>query len=280
MQGDLSNSTGQDSNRDLASAFERYFEVLIADTPQLVREAQALRYQVYCVENPFEDASRFPDELEVDGYDTRSVHGLVRHRESNLLAATVRLVLPDPADKRALFPIEEHCASAFRDAEVDTGSVPRSGVAEISRFAVSKRFKRRLGERGTIAGVAAEPDRYTDSHLSGARLFPHLTLGLFAAIVQLSAQHGVGHWYAVMEPSLFRLLTRFGIVFTPIGDPIDYHGLRQACFGAADQVLAGIWRRRPDVWRLITGDGSVWPNPEVRAADMAQALPKPSQGGR
>ncbi len=248
-------------NPSLIETYNDYFDIEIADTPARRRESFALRYQVYCVENPFETASDFPDQLETDAFDRRSVHGLVRYRPTGWVVATVRLVLPDSTDPGTPFPIERNCASSFEPSGLNTKLLPRRSLAEISRFAVSKELKRRAGEAGTVAGVGPDPDAYVPPINNGKRLIPHVTLGLFAAIVQMSAANNITHWYAVMEPSLLRLLTRFGIEFIPIGEPVDYHGLRQPCFGAVDQVLEGIWKKRQDVWGLITGNGADWPPP-------------------
>jgi N-acyl amino acid synthase of PEP-CTERM/exosortase system len=62
-----------------------------------------------------------------------------------------------------------------------------------------------------------------------------------------------------MEPTLLRLLTRFGIHFRKIGPLIDYHGKRQPAIGNVDEVLAGIYAERRDVWETITDYGDVWP---------------------
>lgn len=246
--------------QDLANIFYRYFDVLDADHQELLDEVFQLRYQVYCVENNFEDSSQFPDGREMDGYDRgRSVSSLVRHKQTGLVAATVRLVLPDKQEPRQLFPIEQQCADSFQMAGFDFNNMPRNVMAEISRFCVSKHFKRRLGEAGTVSGIGSDPDSYAGFPDTGLRMIPHLTIGLFAAIVRMSAAHGVAVWYAVMEPSLLRLLTRFGIEFTPIGSLVDYHGMRQPCYGKIEHVLAGIWKKRPDIWRLITDNGRVWP---------------------
>lgn len=35
------------------------------------------------------------------------------------------------------------------------------------------------------------------------------------------------HWVALMEPRLFRLLSKYGVQFTPIGPLLDYRGKRQ-----------------------------------------------------
>lgn len=248
-------------NASLIDVYNDFFDIEVAHTPELLEEVYALRYQVYCLENPFENPDDFPDQMEMDVFDRRSVHGLVRYRPTGMAVATVRLVLPDRQDPRSAFPIEEHCAASFAASGLNPGLLPRGSMAEISRFAVSKTLKRRAGEAGTLAGVGPDPDAYVGPLNNGKRLIPHVTLGLFAAIVRMSAQNDITHWYAVMEPSLLRLLTRFGIEFTPIGEPVDYHGLRQPCFGAVDQVLEGIWHKREDVWQLITTNGSDWPSP-------------------
>lgn len=43
--------------------------------------------------------------------------------------------------------------------------------------------------------------------------------------------------------------------------PIEFHGLRQPCVGKIDDVLAGIYRDRSEVWHFITEDGALWPAP-------------------
>ena len=248
--------------------FNQYFEVFDANNQDLVDESFRIRYQVYCIENVFEDASAFTDEKETDKYDARSVHSLIHHKSSQLTAATVRLVLADPANPASAFPIEEFCKSSVDFSKLPLANVPREQIAEVSRFAVSKNFKKRLDEQGTIAGVSPDvnsyPDPKTDIENSGriSRMFPHISIGLFQGIVRMSADHNVKYWYAVMEPSLLRLLSRFGICFNPIGPVVNYHGMRQPCFANADEVLAGIYHQRQDIWELITDDGHSWPPPE------------------
>jgi N-acyl amino acid synthase of PEP-CTERM/exosortase system len=246
---------------NLCELFLNYFDIITDDDPVVVDEAASLRYQVYCIENAFEDASRFADDKEVDEYDERSVHGIVRHRQQGITAASVRLVLSDRDNPEAPFPIELNCAPSLQSCASLLDAIPRNSIAEISRFAVSKQFKRRIGEAGHPAGVGSDPEQYVKPDIHKRRVIPHLILGLFAAIVKMSAENQVYHWYAVMDVSLLRLLTRFGINFRPLGGLVEYHGRRQPCFGSVDEVLAGIWEKRPDIWRLITNDGATWPAP-------------------
>ena len=79
---------------DVASSYNEHFEVVRADTPQQLDLAYRLRYQVYCVENPFEDPARCPDGREIDEDDHRSVHTLLIHRRSGVAAGTSRLIMP------------------------------------------------------------------------------------------------------------------------------------------------------------------------------------------
>jgi N-acyl amino acid synthase of PEP-CTERM/exosortase system len=253
---------------DLCEIFNSYFDVVTDNESSVLDEALRLRYQVYCIENDFEDSSRFKDGKESDDYDCRSAHGIVRHLSSGATAATVRLVLPDMDNPETLFPIEKNCRDSLALAPTLLKGIPRQSIAEISRFAVSKNFKRRLGEAGSVAGIGPDYDKYVKQDPSGKRVIPHLIVGLFVAIVRLSAEHHVTHWYAVMDVSLLRLLNRFGINFMPIGDQVDYHGMRQPCFGSVDDVLAGIWSKRFDIWQLITADGSVWPAPAKSASGI------------
>src|SRR5574338_334496 len=79
-------ATSPASGLKLMDLYSSYFDVVRADTPDLVSEALRLRYQVYCVENPFEDPSEHPDGLERDRYDAQAAHCLLLHRPTALVA--------------------------------------------------------------------------------------------------------------------------------------------------------------------------------------------------
>ncbi len=243
---------------DLLAAFNEYFELVHADTDELRRQVYLLRFQVYVLETGFEQekdcvcidiAGNGRVCWEEDKFDTRSDHYLVRHRRTGVYAATARLILPDRASLGSPFPIELHCAL---DQPAGDPAV-RARLGEISRFAVSKVFKRRIGESGSLAGVAENVEMYFEEH--ERRVLPHISLGLFAAVMRMAHAHGVTHCYAVMEPALLRLLGRFGIIFNRIGADVDYHGNRTPCLGTMDEALPNIRRVAPPVWDLITNRG-------------------------
>jgi N-acyl amino acid synthase of PEP-CTERM/exosortase system len=240
--------------------FDRYFEIVPANTARLIEQVMALRFQVYCLEHSFEDPVSFRNGLERDQFDERAVHSLIRHLHAEpevATVATVRLVLADNQNPQDIFPIEGCCAISPDIESNISFNFERKQIAEISRFAVSKQFRRRLGEAETIHGIAERKNSLDE--IDERRLVPHITLGLFQAIVQMSAENNIKLWYAVMETQLLRLLKRFGIRFTQIGEPVNYHGLRVPCIGPVDEVMSGIKRDCPAVWEFITQKGRLWP---------------------
>lgn len=232
--------------RKLRDVYSEYFDVVRADTPELVREAYRLRYQVYCVENAFENPAEHPDGLESDEFDDHSLQSLLVHRASGTVAGTVRLILPQPGRPGLGLPMLTLC----RDSELRSGKLlPRESTAEISRFAISKAFRRRAEDLGATGAAPVLP--------RGAerRVIPHITLGLMKAVAWMSHEYGVTHLCAVMEPALLRLISRFGLFFTPLGPLVSHHGQRQPCYATVEALGRGVLSHRPEALDLITEAG-------------------------
>lgn len=248
---------------DTISAFRRYFEVVVADTPALLEHAYRLRYEVYC-DQDWElhlDPADFPDGLETDEYDQRAVHCLLRHRPTGAFAGTVRLILHDPGQPDAPFPIES-CASAYFDPTVlNLRSIPRSEIAEVSRLLLSHRFRSRSGERDMpqgIADVRVAPGGQTERGAARhRRVSVHPFIGLGEGLVRMSAEHGISYWYLFIEQRLVRLLRRFGMEFQALSDDIAFHGTRRAYIAYLPEFLGRIHAKHPDVWALLTDAGAV-----------------------
>jgi N-acyl amino acid synthase of PEP-CTERM/exosortase system len=247
---------------NLTDLYGHYFEVVPARTPEQLKQAYRLRFLVYCVENTFEDRTEFPDGLERDHYDDHALHSLLIHRPTGAVAGTVRLILAAPSEGRLDLPLERLVQP--------TPAFP-PGIAEISRFAISKDFRRRQTDGlypDELAGEASAPPAESD-----ARLIPTMALGLMRAIVQMTAEAGASHWCAVMMPALLRLLSRFGIHFHPIGRLIQYRGKRQPCHRDADELLQQIRAECPEIWEFLTDGGNVYPR---RQAPYPPARPGPA----
>src|SRR5258706_7303443 len=91
---------------DLLHQFSLHFETVTADTPDLAPLAHRVRYQVYCVENRFENPADHADQLERDEFDSHAVHSLLIDRKSQEALGTVRLVLPLPHAPHDSFAIQ------------------------------------------------------------------------------------------------------------------------------------------------------------------------------
>ncbi len=248
----------QQTQDDVSTIFNSVFNVELARSPEAINEVFEVRYQVYCIDRPFEDPRCFTDKREHDAYDSRSAHALIRHRMTRDPVAAVRLVMAGDNPEQDDFPMEGPCIHRMdQSAREAFAGAPRGEIAEISRMAVSREFRRRLSENKSSSGMS-EAVCYTDLD-NGKRAMPYISLGLFSAILQMSVENGITHWMAVMEPSQLRLLKRFGVEFDHVGPVLEYHGLRRPAFTEAASLIDGIKKRRPDVWTLITDGGRYLP---------------------
>jgi N-acyl amino acid synthase of PEP-CTERM/exosortase system len=239
----------------LLELYDNYFETLSVETEDQLRAAFRLRYEVYCLEHPFEDPAKSPYGMEVDHYDADALHAVLRHRASSEIVGAVRLILPRREEREIRLPIRDLCRHEL--IARDNGTIPRAHTAEISRFAVSKSFRRRTNDEPPAGAL-------TTADLNLRRHIPNTSLGLMQAVAAMAATAGVTHLCAVMEPTLLRMLRRLGIHFVPLGPLVEYHGRRQPCYAHIDTMGAMSWLERPEVWQLLTRDGTIWPlNMEV-----------------
>ena len=253
----------------LMDLYASYFEITPVDTAEKLMSALRLRYEVYCVENAFEDPAENPG-FETDAYDPGSLHSLLLRRDTHEVIGTVRLILPlSQCGKEGTgLPIRDVCCDEL--VERNNAILPWQTTAEISRFAISKSLRQRTIDRATIGGFAG---------FNGARhRIPESSLGLMQAIVAMAARADVTHLCAVMEPCLLRMLARLGIHFTALGPLVEYHGLRQPCYADLDQLLARTWAERYDVWQLLTRNGGLWPvNRRLAEVFMPQPASAPAR---
>lgn len=248
----------------LKDTYESYFENILAETDEQRTAAFRLRYEVYCVEHPYEDPAQNPHEMEIDAYDSVALHALLYHRPSGGLVGTTRLIPLRPGDEKFALPIRDVCHHELLLR--DNPSMPWAHTAEISRFAISKNFRRRANEETSVGSFTADAN-------DPRRVIPNTSLGLITAITAMAAKAGLTHLCAVMEPTLLRMLRRIGIYFNPLGPEVDYHGRRQPCYADWDLLLARVWLERPDIWEVITSEGRLWPlNTDHVASLRAQLI--------
>lgn len=252
-----------DTQNNLFDAFNQYFDLVLANTPESLKTCYRLRYDVYCKEAaiPGFNAENYPDGLEQDQYDERSLHCLLIHRPTERVAGTVRLVL-HALDNHFTFPIEK----ATR-LEV----LPRHRIGEVSRLIVAPDFRMRKGETRQLQGVA--PELEDSAHKNGRRdphakwngpdlrnavprrRFPHPVLGLVMGLVQMSFEENLSYLYAGMEPACARFLRSFGIDFAPISPIIDFYGPCKGYLCYIPAILENVYQTDPQIWKVVTRNG-------------------------
>ncbi len=254
---------------ELYDAYQRYFEIIIAETPEQKETAYQIRYHVLCQERriPGFDQSSYPEKLEKDDFDDRAMHALVRHRSSGNYIGTIRLVLPDPNAPEKPFPVESY---THLDTEyLKNRNVSRLEMAEISRALVVKEFQRRKGdllyqENGERscekngASETGEENKFFDKQ-KDRRVTANISLILMAAVVQMSVRSNAEGWLSFINPALNRLLSYSGMEFIPIGPLVECHGIRRPYFAKMTDILDKTYSEYQDVWEILTDQGKYVP---------------------
>jgi N-acyl amino acid synthase of PEP-CTERM/exosortase system len=231
----------------LLRRLDTYFRLQEASSPKLLASALSLRYQVYCLERKFEEPDQFADRLETDEYDRRSIHGLIFYRLSDEAIGTTRLILPELGGTG--LPIQ----SLLRKLDLDAANYfPTGTTAEVSRFAISRDFRRRNSDRAPLSGENETPSSRESECRSNLPC-----LGLAQILVRMSLARGITHWAALMEPKLLRMLAAMGIHFTSIGPRIFHHGIRQPSLCHVPAMLEQLYYEKPDYWAIVTDGGNL-----------------------
>ena len=222
-------------SKQMIAVLNENFTIETANTPRHLEEAHRLRYQTYCVERGYEASSTG---LEVDEFDARSRHVVLRHHVSDRAVGTVRLVLPRPEAPHDSLPMQRLCNTKI------LLPVPASTTAEISRFAVPKGTRR-----------------------TGATFAPLMRLGLLKGLLQISCELGLTHWCAVMERPLLRLLRATSVHFLPAGPLVEHRGHRQPSYAKIDRILVRLRVEQAAAWDFLT-DGGRLGHGDVKAVSV------------
>lgn len=209
------------SDSELWSFTRRGISVEIADTQAAIQEAQALRHQVFRLERGV-FAAKPGATSESDEFDQRCSHVVIRDSEDSVIA-TARVVGGSSDRPHSCLPMQNYCTpDLFRTMDMDS-------VGEISRFAISKEFRRNSSAAG-----------------------PLIRLALLKGILRVSQEMALTHWCALMEPALIRLLGATGVHFVPLGPMVEAWGLRQPSIAAIGLTLSRGRRQKPDYYHAVS----------------------------
>lgn len=242
---------------DLGHDFFEHFQLIPATNAYLLEQSFRLRYEVLCKEKALASfsAEYYPEKLEQDGYDERSVHYLIYHIETDRYVGTVRLIMGDGTNNLDAFPLISNVHDCINLSAIR--KVPCNQIAEISRLIILKEFRTRIRPFAYKNGTYEDYKRIARAN----RLITHPIIGLLAAILKISSENGIKYWLAGMEPSLNKRLSQLGLQLTPIGPLVEYHGLRRPYLGAVDDVVKSLYFSNKEIWTFVTEQGKLWPPP-------------------
>jgi N-acyl amino acid synthase of PEP-CTERM/exosortase system len=229
----------------------RYFTFSrVRDGEPALADIRRLRYDVYCLECRFLDPAHYPDGYERDEYDPYSIHCAATNDEHEVIA-TLRLVPDSPLG----FPLEAHSQSLF----AEFAALPRARAAEISRLILAKGYRRRAHDGRYGTDVGPDPAAPGEAPAVGHRRSPYplILFGLFRQMFEASVDAGLEYWLAAMEPWLRTFLSRYGFVFTQIGEPIEYFGQVIPYQASIEEMFRTVSEMRPEVLRFFTGSEAI-----------------------
>ena len=224
------------------------FTFVEAGAEGLKNQIFRLRYEVYALEFGFENPDDFPDKFEKDEYDQYSVHFAALNEDGDVIG-TIRMILDSPKG----FPME-HAA----DVTGFSDKPEPQCIAEISRLAVSKNLRRRPedGMHGVESYIpqaqgGVSDVKTVDQSVQEKRKRPVIVLGLYRAVYRKCKEMGISHMVMISEAKLYHALYRFGFVFSPVGEAVEYHGKRIPYATSWDRIERHMKEKHPDLLKFL-----------------------------
>lgn len=226
----------------LIARFIQEFKFTLCITEHEKQLAYRLRHDVYCEELHYEEASDPIKKLEFDIHDQNSIHCLIEHRRTGLVAGCVRVVIPESSSPYPLnqLPLQSYGSRSLTHAELHPQKLAQDSYYEISRLAVNRLFRTRIKDSPLSSQDSTAKRNITFFSTEERQLFPLLATSLFITGYALGRQLGKIQVFAMMEPSLPRLLALTGFHFTKVGETIDFHGRRSAYYINKQQAEKGL----------------------------------------
>lgn len=223
----LSLQSINEADSPISQHFDNYFVPEIATNLTLCREVYRIRYKVYCLDLNYEPTKNFPDCMEIDDYDSHSIHCLIKHKPLNIYVACVRVILPNLKFPDLEFPIEKVCRDRMNIA---LDPMTRSQFCEVSRLAIIPEFRRRRGEQQSPVGLSENLEIIKDNSYfisEERRKYPFiLPLSLYLAACSMVSVCGDLKALTLMEPRLMRHLRMSDFPSYQVGEIVDFHGQR------------------------------------------------------
>jgi len=220
------------------------FTFELVESKQELEELYRLRYQVYCSECNFLKEEDYPESKESDKYDPYALHFAARDSYGPI--GTVRLILDNPNG----FPMETHTGG---NLDFDIKSADRRQVAEISRLAISKTYRRRKDDGLYYSG--GYKDFGVKPEADGLKRIKPMTFGIYREIYQECKRRNIAVWVAMMEKTLWLLLRMHNFAFRPIGEETDVYGPVRPYMCKIEDVENNVYQKSSDKFYKYFLDG-------------------------
>ncbi|MBS0513290.1 MAG: PEP-CTERM/exosortase system-associated acyltransferase [Proteobacteria bacterium] len=230
---------------NLGNGFSTYFRIDAALDDELKDAVYRVRHSVYCEDLHFEAVRA--DHREIDVHDAHSVHCLLRTvSEPYHPVGCTRIVLADPSDPDAPLPFEETCAASLDRSILDPARLPRDRIAEISRLAVHRNYRRRKGEEHGPVQIHEE-----DFASGDQPRFPFIPTSLLLGAVALAERSGIDTVFVLTEPRLAAHFAKLGVEVIQIGSPIEHRGLRIPSVMHVEEIIRNMRRILHPLWHVV-----------------------------
>jgi N-acyl amino acid synthase of PEP-CTERM/exosortase system len=238
-------------NYSVAKNFNQHFQIQLANTKELKEEVFKIRYGVYSRELGWEAKNSL--KMETDECDDYAYHCLLKHRRTNIYAGCIRLISPPTHQPTLLLPFEKKCLQSVRSELIDSTRLPRGSFGEISRLAVLSSFRKRKTEwdKPFVVNEMQPTTVFTeDEH----RNFPNIAIGLYLASISLADICNHQGTFVMMEPRLYRRLSRIGLQFQQVSNIIEHHGKRAMFQLARDDFSANLRPELKELYDMISAE--------------------------
>jgi N-acyl amino acid synthase of PEP-CTERM/exosortase system len=233
---------------NLGVGFRKYFVALPALNDELKRAAYRIRHSVYCEDLGYEALRA--DGLETDEYDAQATHCLLQGVVDPQYVGCIRLVVPRRDDPQRPLPFEVLCGTTLDRTVIDPGSLPRDRIAEVSRLAVIRQYRRRKGEAARPGGDIDDSDFGTVERPR----FPYIPVGLYLGMLAQARRQGIETLFVLTEPRLASHLSRLGVRLTRIGAPVEHRGTRVPSMMRVNEVIEGFGAFVRPLFDVIAGE--------------------------
>lgn len=234
------------SQRDLGQGFASRFEVLPATNPKTLEAVYGIRHEVYCEDLGYEPLRTTRQES--DAHDSHSIHCLMRTADAlKTPVGCVRLILTNPTQPDSPLPAETACAENLSSFLVDPRTLPRERLAEVSRLAVRRDFRRRRGEEKKPASL--EPRDF--AHFGEVIRFPFIPMGLYLCAMAECLRNGIEYVLVLTEPRLADNIQRLGFALRNVGPAVEHHGARIPSIIDVQGSVKGIRPLIRPMWEIV-----------------------------